>query len=173
MKVKTLVKVVTGTLLLSGSLVANGDGGGGVAPVNNELYVEECGTCHFVYQPGLLPERSWRKLMAGLEDHFGENAELDEVDRQKIEGYLSGNAGDHSSYKRSKKLMRSIRSGDTPLRITEIPYLAKEHREVPKGALKHEKIRSLSNCDACHRTASKGNFGERGIDIPGYGKWDD
>ncbi len=111
--------------------------------------------------------------MAGLEDHFGENSELEEADRLKLETYLISNAGDHSSHKRSKKLMRSISSRDTPLRISKIPYFVKEHREVPKGALKHEKVRSLSNCDACHRTAEKGIYGERGIDIPGYGKWED
>jgi len=170
MNTKSISGMVAGGALL---MMAVGVNAGGVAPVNNGLYEEECGSCHFAYQAGLLPERSWRKLMSGLDNHFGENAELNESDRLALENYLIENAGDHSNYKRSKKLMRSIRGGDTPLRITMIPYLKKEHREVPKGALKHEKIRSLSNCDACHRTAAKGNFGERGIDIPGYGKWDD
>ncbi len=171
MKIKLLSNVVLGGVLLAGSVMVNA--APGVEPVKNERYAEECGSCHFAYQPGLLPERSWRKIMAGLEDHFGENAELEESDRLKLEAYLASNAGDHSNYKRAKKLMRSIRSGDTPLRITKIPYLVKEHREVPTGAVKHEKIGSMSNCDACHRTAAKGRYGERGIDIPGYGKWDD
>ena len=38
----------------------------GVAPVENPQYLEECGSCHFPYQPGLLPARSWTKVMAGL-----------------------------------------------------------------------------------------------------------
>lgn len=175
MKFKTAATMVIGSLLLSGSLIAyaDDDGDNRVATVNNKLYAEECGSCHFAYPPGLLPERSWRKLMTGLDDHFGENAELDEIDRQTLENYLASNSGDQSHYKRSKKLMRSIRSSDTPLRITEIPYLKKEHHEVPKDALKNEKVRSLSNCDACHRTAAKGNFDVNGINIPGYGKWDD
>lgn len=171
MRTKLLSQMVMGGALLMAAFVVNA--GGGVAPVNNALYAAECGSCHFAYQPGLLPERSWRKLMAGLDDHFGENAELEEDDRLALENYLATNAGDHSSYKRSKKLMRSIRGGDTPLRITMIPYLKNEHREVPTGALKNDKIRSLSNCDACHRAAARGSFSERGIDIPGYGKWED
>jgi len=171
MKTKLLNSIVMVGLLLTGSAVVNA--APGVAPVDNKLYAEECGTCHFAYPPGLLPERSWKKVMAGLEDHFGENAELDETDRARLEAYLATNAGDHSNYKRSKKLMRSIRSGDTPMRISKIPYFVKEHREVPKGAIKHDKVRSISNCDACHTTAEKGRFGERGINIPGYGKWDD
>lgn len=171
MKTKLWSTILMAGLMLTGSLVVSARPG--VEPVKNVLYAEECSTCHFAYQPGLLPERSWRKIMAGLEDHFGENAELDEVDRQKLETYLTKNAGDHVNYKRSKKLMRSIRNGDTPMRISKIPYFVKEHREVPRGAIKHDKIRSISNCDACHTTAAKGRFGERGINIPGYGKWDD
>jgi len=171
MKTKLLNLIVMTGLLLTGSAVVNA--APGVAPVNNELYAEECGSCHFAYPPGLLPERSWKKVMAGLEDHFGENAELDEADRATLEAYLTTNAGDHSHYKRSKKLMRSIKGGAIPLRISKIPYFVKEHREVPKGAFKHDKVRSISNCDACHTTAAKGRFGERGINIPGYGKWDD
>ena len=37
-----------------------------VAPVNNELYVKECGYCHFAYQAGLLPSSSWNKIMSNL-----------------------------------------------------------------------------------------------------------
>jgi len=171
MKTKLLSLIVMVGLLLTGGAVVNA--APGVAPVDNKLYAEECGSCHFAYPPGLLPERSWKRVMAGLEDHFGENAELDEAGRVMLEAYLTTNAGDHSHYKRSKKLMRSIKSGATPLRISKIPYFVKEHREVPKGALKHDKVRSISNCDACHTTAAKGRFGERDINIPGHGKWED
>jgi mono/diheme cytochrome c family protein len=171
MKTKLLNLIVMAGLLLTGSAIVNA--APGVAPVDNKLYAEECGTCHFAYQPGLLPARSWKKIMAGLEDHFGENSELEDADRATLEAYLTTNAGDHSDYKRSKKLMRSIKSGATPLRISEIPYFVKKHREVPKGALKHDKVRSISNCNACHTTAAKGRFGERDINIPGHGKWED
>ena len=34
-----------------------------VAPVTDEQYREECGACHFAYEPGWLPEASWRKLL--------------------------------------------------------------------------------------------------------------
>jgi len=47
-----------------------------VAMVDNTLYQQECGSCHFAYQPGLLPARSWSTIMQGLDQHFGENAEL-------------------------------------------------------------------------------------------------
>ncbi len=54
----------------------------GVRAVDNPLYAAECGGCHFAYQPGLLPEASWRKMMGSLADHFGENAELEARDAE-------------------------------------------------------------------------------------------
>ena len=49
----------------------------GVAPIHSPIYQEECASCHMAYPPGLLPARSWEKIMAGLESHFGDNAELE------------------------------------------------------------------------------------------------
>lgn len=45
--------------------------------VNNPTYKEECGACHFVYQPELLPSASWMNILDQLDDHFGEEIELD------------------------------------------------------------------------------------------------
>ncbi len=145
-------------------------GGSGVAAVNNTLYADECGSCHFAYQPGLLPERSWRDMMAKLDDHFGENAEVDDVDRQALTEYLATNAADHSNYKRSVKFMRTIATNETPERITDVGYFKRKHREVPRRVL--DKV-SLSNCQQCHTKAERGSYTEREIDIPGYGRWED
>src|SRR3989338_5030255 len=50
-----------------------------VKPVTNQQYQDECKECHFAYQPGLLPAKSWEKLLTtdALRDHFGDNAEMD------------------------------------------------------------------------------------------------
>lgn len=181
MKIQTLGSVFAAVTMLAviGGVNASEDergkyrGGASVEPVHNQQYADECGSCHFAYQPGLLPERSWRKLMANLNDHFGENAELADEERQALTDYLVSKAGDHSNARRSKKLMRSISAGDTPLRITKIPYFQREHREVPGRALEHKDVGSLSHCQACHRTADRGDFEERNIDIPGDGRWED
>ncbi len=148
----------------------------GVAAVKNALYQEECGSCHFPYQPGWLPERSWQRLLSSkaLEDHFGENAELDESDRQAILDYVLANAAEHSGYKRSKKIMHSLRDGETPLRITETRYIRRKHHEIPRRLIEdNPKVGSLSNCDSCHTEAARGNFDEDTVRIPGYGYWDD
>ena len=72
-----------------------------ICPVNNETYEEECGTCHFPYQPELLPSGSWKKIMAGFDDHFGEEIEIDTESINTISEYLISNSAEKSSAKRS------------------------------------------------------------------------
>lgn len=145
-----------------------------VAPVKNELYQNECGSCHFAYQPSLLPAASWEKIMGGLTDHFGENAELLEDTRTELTDYLVTNAADNvDGYRRSAKILRSLR-GETPLRISETPYIRNKHDEIPARVFRtNTELRSLSNCAACHTRADSGSFAEREIDIPGFGRWED
>jgi hypothetical protein len=145
-----------------------------VAPVDNAMYAEECGSCHFAYQPGLLPARSWQKMMAELDDHFGENAELDSSPQMALTDYLMNNAAEHSSYKRSRKILSSIASGETPLRITETRYFKRKHHELSRPMVQgNPKVGSFSACAACHVNADKGSYNEHEINIPGYGRWDD
>jgi hypothetical protein len=59
-----------------------------LTPVNNPTYSEQCGACHFAYQPELLPSGSWGKILAGLDDHFGEFIELDADSKKIIGEYL-------------------------------------------------------------------------------------
>jgi len=146
----------------------------GVAAVQNKTYVAECASCHMAYPPGLLPARSWQKLMGELSNHFGDNAELDPATTAELTRYLVDNSADTSNYRRSKKIMRSLDSNSTPLRITELPYIQHKHDEIPQRLIKANKqVGSLSNCIACHRGAEQGSFSERDIRIPGYGRWDD
>jgi len=157
-----------------GSFFGRFFGSAGVEPVNNQLYVDECGSCHFAFQPGLLPARSWTKLMGNLEDHFGENAELDGADRQQILDYLVAGGADKSDYRRSQKINRSISRYSTPLRISETPYFIRKHDELPARYVQgNPKVGSISNCDKCHTAADKGSFSESGINIPGVGRWED
>jgi hypothetical protein len=135
----------------------------------NATYAEECGSCHMAYPAMLLSQQSWRKIMDGLEDHFGENAELDDVTRGEIEDYLVGESG-RVAY---KKLFRNLGSA-TPMRITELPYFVHKHDEIPARYITgNDQVRSLSQCNACHRDAQRGRFDEDDVVIPGFGRWDD
>lgn len=145
-----------------------------IGAVDNTLYVKECGSCHMAYPPGLLPARSWKKLMQGLGNHFGDVAELDSNTLAALTRYLVDNSADGSPYRRSRRIMRSIDAGATPLRITEVPYIRYVHHEIPNRLVSdNAKVGSLNNCAACHQRVAQGSFSEREIRIPGYGRWDD
>jgi mono/diheme cytochrome c family protein len=144
------------------------------ATAKNALYEEECGSCHMAYPPGFLPARSWGKIMANLQDHFGENAELSESAVADLTNYLTENASDRVNIRFYSKFSSSIRGGETPLRITDVPYFKKEHREIPLRLTRdNPEVLSLSQCQKCHTRAASGSFGEGEIKIPGYGRWDD
>jgi len=145
-----------------------------VAPVKSTQYQEECGSCHFAYQAGLLPARSWEKMMGNLENHFGENAELDIETQTGLTQYLVRNAADHADYKRSSRIMGSLGKNDSPLRITETPYFLRKHNEIPRKVIENNpKLSSFSQCAACHVNAEKGSYDEDEVRIPGVGKWED
>jgi len=146
----------------------------GVAVVTNKQYQTECSACHFAYQPGFLPERSWVKIMGSLDDHFGENAKLDEPTRISIENYLRGHAADILPNRFSRSFMRSIDADSTPMRISQTAYFHRKHREIPARMVKdNPKVRSFSNCASCHGGAAQGSFDEDSVRIPGFGSWED
>ncbi len=126
-------------------------------PINDKVVSEECGACHMAFQPQMLPKKSWRKIITGLSDHFGEDASVDAAVQTRIEKYLTSNAAD--SGWRDGKFMRGLAKGAAPLRITETPRWVREHNhEIPAGAWKDPKIKSKANCLACHRRANKGDY---------------
>lgn len=140
----------------------------GLAPVaTNAKWKTECSSCHMLYHPGLLPERSWKKLMGGLDQHFGENASLDAKTRDEITKFLVENAADRSSARRSRKIDASIPAGETPIRITSTRYFIYKHDEVRDSVWKLPKVGSKANCVACHKDAESGYFNEHDVRIPG------
>ncbi len=139
----------------------------------NPLYSEECGACHLAYPPGLLPQASWRGIMDGLADHFGENAELDDSTANELRNWLADNAADAPSRQRRNKLLRGV-VDEAPLRITELPYFVDEHDDIPAHMVAgNAEVGSFSNCDSCHKGASRGEFDDDTVDIPGFGRFDD
>ncbi|HXH73149.1 MAG TPA: diheme cytochrome c [Mariprofundaceae bacterium] len=145
-----------------------------VPPVTNKQYATECGSCHFAYQPGWLPERSWRKLMGSLNDHFGENAELSDATREQLTNYLVGHAADVLPNRMSRRILSALKADEAPLRISELGFMRREHREIPRRMVQdNPKVGSLSSCQACHTQAAGGFFNEGGINIPGYGRYED
>jgi hypothetical protein len=134
-------------------------------PTVNENYRSNCGGCHLVYPPELLPASSWDKILTRLGDHFGESLSLDDLTREGIGKYLRENAADRFGSETAGKILRSL-GGRFPLRITEVPYIQKNHREISPEVFKRKSIGSFSNCLACHKTADQGDFDDDRVAIP-------
>ena len=89
-----------------------------------------------------------------------------------MERVLLRGAAEHSWHKRSRKINRSVKASETPLRITETRYIRRKHDEIGDELIgKNEKVVSLANCDACHTKAAEGSFDDDQVNIPGYGTW--
>jgi hypothetical protein len=137
------------------------------APVINQQYQAECGSCHFAFQPGLLPQRSWQKIMGELDNHFGDNAELEATLHKTILTYLIANSAEHSNYLRSRNLVDSINSNEIPMRITDTLYFKRKHNQIPEQLVKgNPATGSFSNCNTCHRHAEQGLYNEHDVLIP-------
>ena len=130
-----------------------------VGTTDNPLYDKECGGCHFAYQAGWLPERSWRKLMSQLSNHFGDSAELPAATRDRITDYLAAHASDHSSNARSREILAAIPPGETPTSITKVLYVGGIHGGFLDPNFKGKpEAKTLANCSLCHPRASRGWF---------------
>jgi cytochrome c553 len=120
----------------------------------NATYVDECGSCHVAYPPGLLPADSWRRLMGDLPNHYGTDASLDANVRQSLAAWLEANAS-------GKRLEAPPQD-----RITKSRWFVREHDEVPADAWRRASIKTAANCSACHQGAAQGDYDEHGVRIP-------
>ncbi len=94
-----------------------------VPPVTDPVVKKECSECHMIFQPGFLPAASWRKIMATLADHFGEDASLDAGTRDKVASYMITNAGN-----------QRVDPDTPPLQITKRFWFRGEHSDVRRMA---------------------------------------
>lgn len=142
-------------LAMLASLSARADGDLGQVALS-PLYKKECGGCHAPYPPSLLAGADWRKIMDGLERHYGSDASLDAKTQAEIGAWLARRAGPG----------RAASPGAAP-RITESRWFRHEHDEVPAQVWRDARVKSPANCAACHRGADQGRYGEREISLPG------
>lgn len=112
-------------------------------------FKKECSACHMAYPPEFLPRASWKKIVSGLSNHFGEDASLPGKEAKSIEAYLVNNAAETSRFR--SQIMWGLKKGAAPMRITETPFWIRIHsEEVSESTFKSPRVRSKSNCPACH-----------------------
>ena len=122
----------------------------------NVKFQQECSTCHVAYAPGLLPAASWRKVMAGLDKHFGSDASLADQENKEITTFLVNNASNRWS------------ASTAPLRVSVAAWFKHKHddREINPAVWKNPQVKSPANCAACHPGAERSNFSGHDIKIP-------
>ncbi len=136
-----------------------------IRKVVNGSYIKACGTCHFAYQPELLPARSWGKILDDPGGHPGGTLTIDKSAKMEIKHYLMENSAEKSSWKRSRKILASI-GNSTPTKISEIPYIKEKHRKIKQEIFMQKSISSRGNCSACHKSAEQGIYNDDDVSIP-------
>ena len=119
-------------------------------------FQQECAACHLAYPPGLLPARSWDRIMKGLDQHYGTDASLDAASVQQIGQWLQAHAG---TYKR-------VNVEPPQDRITESAWFLRKHRKLDAPVWQHASVKSAANCAACHTRAEQGRFDEDELQFP-------
>lgn len=127
----------------------------------NKTYQSDCGACHDPFHPSLLPRRSWRSLMAGLDKHFGEDASLPTAEVAEITRYLTTYAAEAWDTEAGRRIA-AVSLAD-PLRITASPHWQRKHHWLPAEAFAAGNVKSKSHCTACHNDAETGRFADQAI----------
>jgi nitrate/TMAO reductase-like tetraheme cytochrome c subunit len=123
---------------------------------DQEVWREECGSCHLAYPARFLPQASWEEVMRTLDDHFGADASVSEATAASISRYLRSAARSGS---RSQ-------SGPVVQRITDTRWFVHEHDELRATTFRSRQVRSAANCGACHTDADAGRFSEHALKVP-------
>lgn len=129
----------------------------------NPAFYKECISCHTLYPPFLLPQKSWVSMMGSLENHFGDDASLDEKTTESIKAFLVKNSAEFSTKEASVRILGSLEKETTYLAITETSYWKNRHKKIDKTYYAQADIGKPSNCKACHATIENGLLNNRDI----------
>lgn len=121
-----------------------------------KAYTQECAACHVAYPPGLLPAASWRRVMTGLDTHYGSDASLDAATVLQLSGWLQAHAG---TYKR-------VVEAPPQDRITRSAWFERKHRHIEAAVWKLPSVKSAAQCAACHGGADRGDFSDDRLRMP-------
>ncbi len=128
------------------------------------VYQSECGDCHWAFHPSLQPAAAWHGMMAGLEDHFGEDASLDAATVDEIDRYLGFNAGEAWDTKASNGFKAWDRT--KPGSVTGTAFWRDVHGDLENAVFTSPKVGSKAACPACHKDAEEGLFTRQAIKLP-------
>jgi len=127
-------------------------------------YRAACADCHAAFHPSLMRGENWVALMAGLADHFGEDASLDPQASHALIDWLAQNSADTVDTRPAHLLAETDPAA--PFTLTKTPFWRARHRAIADATFSRPPIYSRANCVACHRDADSGWFYPPNIQIP-------
>ncbi|WP_297600123.1 cytochrome C [Helicobacter sp. UBA3407] len=93
------------------------------------------------------PKLAWDSMMGDLENHFVDDANLEEETRARIVTFLEKYASDIVDTKFTQQ------KESQQIAITKTPYWEIAHRKMNPKIFTTEAIKSKANCQTCHKDA--------------------
>ena len=132
----------------------------------DKLWRKECGGCHLAFHPVLLPGNSWLVMMSELDNHFGDNAWLDDETGAKLMGYAVAHSADGRGTEAARGIVDDLAQGDAPQRITQTAFWEERHHGISAEDFQTAPARGPLDCKACHPHAEYGSFEDEHIRFP-------
>ncbi len=129
-------------------------------------FANECGSCHITYPPFLLPKKSWTLMMSNLENHFGDDASIDKATNNSILAFLKQNSAENSTHQAALGILNSLKDDNGTIAITKTPFWKNIHKKISKDVFASAKVKSRSNCKACHTDIQNGLIENDLINMP-------
>ena len=108
--------------------------------VGQDLYLQNCATCHVGLPPAIMPSETWRQLLQDNQ-HYGVALAINRLDRQIIWQYVRKFSRPHSAEE------------EVPFRIYQSRYFKALHPRVNLPTKT-----GLTSCVSCHPGAGQYDF---------------
>ena len=105
-------------------------------------------------------------MMQDLENHFGDDASIDEKTNLSILAFLKANSAESSTHEAAFKLLKSLKGNDSTIAITQTPYWKNRHKDVDEEVFLSQDVKSKANCSACHQNIEYGLIENSLIKVP-------
>ncbi|MBE9035075.1 cytochrome C [aff. Roholtiella sp. LEGE 12411] len=109
--------------------------------LGQQLYVENCSTCHIALPPAVLPSQTWKNLLQDSQHYGAQLQPLVDPPRVLVWKYLS-------TFSRTQ-----LKEEETPYRVNNSRYFKALHPKV-----KLPRPVQIGSCVSCHPSASEFNF---------------
>lgn len=130
-----------------------------LSPGKNDLYENQCGTCHFLFRPGLMTSKSWVKIVEESGDHFGKNLALKQSEKLELLSFLTKNSSDEGWLDVPDEIGETAiilyeqnmeQNNNAPIRVTQTRYIKDAHNMIDPTVFDREAIGGFNNCGGCH-----------------------